>query len=198
MKLGIICSSGGSSILKALSFIKRGKFTLFVVTDRDCKIIAKCKKKKIFVKKIPYNEDFDYTAEKIFKKKGVKNIILFFTRLVGPRIYKNFKTFNIHPSWLPKYKGLYALSNQIKNKEKFIGATLHKVDQSSDGGKFLFKIKSTYNKINYNNISYIQKTYLSLIFMLFISRQKIDFHQIDNKKFFKKINSKIIKNNIIT
>ena len=197
MKLGIICSSGGSTILKALSFLKSNKFKLIVVADRDCKIIAKCKKRNIIVKKILYDKNFDNKSKIFFKTMGVDSVLLLFTRLVGPDIYKNFKTFNIHASWLPKYKGLNALVKQINKKEKFIGATLHKVNNNIDGGEFLFKLKSTYNNMNYKHISYIQKTYLCLIFMLFISKKKINLKEIDKEKFFKKINSKIIKNNII-
>ena len=59
MKLGIICSSGGSSIFKAVSFFKYKRFKLFIVTDRNFKIIEKFKKKNIFVKKIKYNKNFD-------------------------------------------------------------------------------------------------------------------------------------------
>mgnify|MGYP001171689987 CR=1 FL=1 len=196
MKLGIICSSGGSSIFKALSFFKYKRFKLFIVTDRNCKIIAKCKKKNIFVKKIKYNKNFDEKVKNIFKKKGVKSVLLLFTRLVTSKIYKNFQTFNIHPSWLPKYKGLNALSNQIKKKERFIGATLHIVDSTIDGGKFLFKIKSKYNMKNYKNISYIQKTFLCLLLLCFLSKKTIDLRKINKMFFFKKINCAKIKNNI--
>jgi len=116
--------------------------------------------------------------------------------LVTSKIYKNFQTFNIHPSWLPKYKGLNALSNQIKKKERFIGATLHIVDSTIDGGKFLFKIKSKYNMKNYKNISYIQKTFLCLLLLCFLSKKTIDLRKINKMFFFKKINCAKIKNNI--
>ena len=76
MKLGIICSSGGSTILKALSFLKSNKFKLVVVVDRDCKIIPKCKKRNISVKKIPYDKNFDNKSKIFFKTMGVDSVLL--------------------------------------------------------------------------------------------------------------------------
>lgn len=196
MKLGIICSSGGSFLFRALHLFKKKNLKITVITDRDCKIINKCKKKKIFVKKISYDKKFEDKAKKIFEKRGVKIVLLSFVKIVSSKIYKNFQTFNIHPSWLPKYRGLNALINQIKKNEKYIGATLHVVSSVVDGGAVLFKVKNKYSKFNYKNISYIQKTYLCLILLQYINNQKIDIKKIDKLKFFKKIDNKIVKNNI--
>ena len=56
----------------------------------------------------------------------------------------NGKILNIHPSLLPKYKGLNTHQRVIKNKEKFSGCTVHYVNSRLDSGKIILqkKVKS--------------------------------------------------------
>ena len=53
----------------------------------------------------------------------------------------NGKIINIHPSLLPKYKGLYPHEKAIKNKEKFSGCTVHYVNSKLDSGKIILQKK---------------------------------------------------------
>ena len=48
---------------------------------------------------------------------------------------------NIHPSLLPKYKGLNTHRRAIKNKDKFSGATVHFVTPKLDSGKIILQKK---------------------------------------------------------
>jgi folate-dependent phosphoribosylglycinamide formyltransferase PurN len=53
----------------------------------------------------------------------------------------NGKILNIHPSLLPKYKGLNTHERVIKNKEKFSGCTVHYVNSQLDAGKIIMQKK---------------------------------------------------------
>ena len=53
----------------------------------------------------------------------------------------NGKILNIHPSLLPKYKGLNTHQRVIKNKEKFSGCTIHLVNSKLDSGKIILQKK---------------------------------------------------------
>ena len=55
------------------------------------------------------------------------------------------KIINIHPSLLPKYKGLNTHHKVIINKDKFSGCTVHYVTEKLDSGKIIMqkKIKVT-------------------------------------------------------
>ena len=53
----------------------------------------------------------------------------------------NGKIINIHPSLLPKYKGLNTHFRAIKNKEKFAGCTVHYVTSKLDSGKIILQKK---------------------------------------------------------
>ena len=48
---------------------------------------------------------------------------------------------NIHPSLLPKYKGLNTHQRVIENKEKYSGCTVHFVNSKLDAGKIILQKK---------------------------------------------------------
>ena len=48
---------------------------------------------------------------------------------------------NIHPSLLPKYKGLDTHKKVLKSKDKFTGATVHLVNSKLDAGKTILQKK---------------------------------------------------------
>jgi len=103
-------------------------------------------KKKIFNFKIVKNDE-----EKILKlleKKKIKFICLAgFMKVLSKYFIKKFngKIINIHPSLLPKYKGLNTHSRAINNKDKFAGCTVHFVTAQLDSGEIILqkKIKIT-------------------------------------------------------
>ncbi len=54
----------------------------------------------------------------------------------------NFKkSYNIHPSFLPNYKGKDPINDVILNKEKFSGVTVHALTEKFDNGKIIFRKK---------------------------------------------------------
>ena len=59
--------------------------------------------------------------------------------------FKN-KIINIHPSLLPKYKGLNTHIRAIKNKDRFSGCTVHLVNSKLDSGKIILQKKVKINK----------------------------------------------------
>ena len=64
-------------------------------------------------------------------------------RILSSNFIKKFngKIINIHPSLLPKYKGLNTHYRAIKNKEKFAGCTVHYVNSKLDSGKIILQRK---------------------------------------------------------
>ena len=58
-------------------------------------------------------------------------------KILSKRIINRYKgrILNIHPSLLPKYKGLNTHKRVIKNKEKYTGCTVHIVNSKLDDGK---------------------------------------------------------------
>ena len=102
-------------------------------------------------KKILNFQNVKITEKKLLtllKKNKIKFICLAgFMKILSKNFIKKFnkKIINIHPSLLPKYKGLNTHIKAIKNKDKFAGCTVHYVTEKLDSGKIIVqrKIKIT-------------------------------------------------------
>tara|TARA_Y100000591_G_C21773291_1_gene666775 strand:+ start:776 stop:1078 length:303 start_codon:yes stop_codon:yes gene_type:complete len=64
-------------------------------------------------------------------------------KILSKNFIKKFKgkILNIHPSLLPKYKGLNTHERVLDNKEKYSGCTVHLVDAKLDSGKIILQKK---------------------------------------------------------
>ena len=92
-------------------------------------------------KKTPIFENY---LLKVLKKKKIRFICLAgFMKILSGNFLKKFKgkIINIHPSLLPKYKGLNTHSRVIKNKENHTGCTVHFVSSKLDSGKIILQKK---------------------------------------------------------
>jgi phosphoribosylglycinamide formyltransferase-1 len=81
---------------------------------------------------------------KLLEKKKIKLICLAgFMKILSKDFIKKFngKIINIHPSLLPKYKGLNTHARAIDNKDEFTGCTVHYVTAKLDSGKIILQKK---------------------------------------------------------
>ena len=90
------------------------------------------------------------------KKRNIKLICLAgFMKILSKNFIEKFgyKILNIHPSLLPKYKGLNTHKRVIDNKEKFSGCTVHYVNSKLDSGKIILQKKiRVQNKESYKTL----------------------------------------------
>ena len=130
------------------------------------KQIINFKNKKIAENKILVN----------LKKKNIEFICLAgFMKILSKNFIKKFKKkiINIHPSYLPKYKGLNTSKRALKNKEKFSGCTVHYVSSRLDSGKIILQKKTsiskneTENSLNKKIIKQEHKLYPAAILKIF-------------------------------
>ena len=87
---------------------------------------------------------FEKFAMKELSKRKIELICLAgFMKILSKNFIRNFKgkIINIHPSLLPKYKGLNTFKRILKNKEKVTGCTVHYVDEKLDNGRIIVKKK---------------------------------------------------------
>ena len=83
------------------------------------------------------------------KKRKIKLLCLAgFMKILSKRFIKSFrnKIINIHPSLLPKFKGLNTHKRVLKNKEKYAGCTVHYVTSELDSGNIILQKKILINK----------------------------------------------------
>ena len=100
--------------------------------------------------KIPYyilNLDNQLNIESILIKLKEDNISLIclagYMRILEKNFLDRFKgkIINIHPSLLPKYKGLNTFKRILKTKEKITGCTVHYVNKKLDTGRKILQKK---------------------------------------------------------
>ena len=97
---------------------------------------------------------FEKRVLKILKINNIKLICLAgFIKILSKNFIKKFKykILNIHPSLLPKYKGLNTHKRAIENNEKYSGCTVHYVTSKLDSGKILLQKKVKISKIDNPN-----------------------------------------------
>ena len=83
------------------------------------------------------------------KKRRIKFLCLAgFMKVLSNNFIKSFghKIINIHPSLLPKYKGLSTHKRVLKNKEKYSGCTVHFVTSKLDSGRIISQKKIIIDK----------------------------------------------------
>lgn len=82
-----------------------------------------------------------------------------YMKIISNKIIVNFKRkiINIHPSLLPKFKGLNTFSRVLKNKEIKTGCTVHYVNNKLDDGEIIIK-KSFFLRSSDNEKSLKEKT----------------------------------------
>ena len=69
-------------------------------------------------------------------------------KILSKSFIKNYKgkILNIHPSLLPKFKGLNTHQRAISNSEKYSGCTVHFVNSRLDSGRIIAQKKVKINK----------------------------------------------------
>ena len=85
----------------------------------------------------------------VLKEQEIKMICLAgFMKILSRSFIIKFKgkILNIHPSYLPKYKGLNTHQRALDNKEKYSGCTVHLVNSKLDSGKIILQKKVKISK----------------------------------------------------
>ena len=152
IKTSIFISGKGSNLKNLIKYSKKKnskiKIVLVISNNRKAKGLNFAKNEKIKNFSIKYNKKNENKILLILKKNKINLICLAgFMKILSKNFIKNFKgkIINIHPSLLPKYKGLNTHHKAIKNKDKFAGCTVHYVTAKLDSGKKILqkKIKIT-------------------------------------------------------
>lgn len=172
MKVGVICSAGGSAFFSAYDIARECGFlsagSVLVVTDRPCGAEDKCDARNIPFKRIEKSDNakFSATAAEAFTRAASEIVLMFFSRLVTRELFAQFPCFNIHPSLLPAFKGFRPLRQARDHDVRILGATLHIASEEADSGAIVCQVSSPLalgaSDEEINRLSFIQKTYLSL------------------------------------
>ena len=146
----VLISGRGSNLRSLVKYSKTKKSLIRIVlvvsnnfSAKGLDYANKSKISNVFIKD-SNKKSFEDRLLKLLKKNNVDLICLagFMKILSGSFIRKfNKPILNIHPSLLPKYKGLNTHNRAIQNKDKYSGATVHIVNEKLDSGKIIIQKK---------------------------------------------------------
>ena len=150
IKTAVFISGKGTNLKNLIKFSKLKKSPIEICLVFSNNRLAKGLNyaKNNLIKKKIYNFTNKKKAESfILKNLKINQIELIclagFMKILSPDFIKKFKgkILNIHPSLLPKYKGLNTHARAIKNKDKYSGCTVHLVNAKLDSGKIILQKK---------------------------------------------------------
>ena len=169
IKSAIFISGRGTNFKSLLNFSKKKispiKINLLITDNKKAKGIFLAKKNNVKFKSFSYKtrQRSELKILKELKKNKIKFIMLAgFMKILSKNFINKFdgKIVNIHPSLLPKYKGLNAHKKVLKNKDKFSGCTVHFVSKKLDSGKIIMQKKV--RVLNNDNIKKLEKRILKI------------------------------------
>ena len=160
LNISIFISGRGSNLLSLIKYSKikksKIKINLVISNNKFSKGLEFAKKSKIKYHIIDYSKkrQAEHKILRYLIKNKIDLICLAgFMKILSSSFIRKFKKpiLNIHPSLLPKYKGLNTHRRAIKNKDKFSGATVHLVTPKLDSGKIILQKKIKISKIETEN-----------------------------------------------
>ena len=146
--VAVLISGNGSNLQAIIDKFQKDEFvnvSCVISNKKDAYGLVRAEKANIdhyFIdnKNFSSREEFEQTIINILDKYEPNLVVLAgFMRILSELFvnkYKN-KLINIHPSLLPKYKGLDTHRKVLENQDEYHGVTVHFVDNTLDGGPIL-------------------------------------------------------------
>ena len=140
MRLGVMCSGNGTNFENILRTCTKHEVVVMIHNKKKCGALKRAA--KFGVPHCYVNAKDEEKMIDLFRVWRVDLIVL-----AGyMRIIKNPDAFpapiiNVHPSLLPKYKGLHAVEQAIESGDKETGCTVHYVNEELDGGEIILQGK---------------------------------------------------------
>ena len=165
VRTAVFISGTGSNLKSLIKFSKSKKSPIsinFIISNNPkAKGLNYAKKFKIKKKVLNFQNKIlsENKLLSILKKNNIEMICLAgFMKILSKNFIKKFKgiILNIHPSLLPKYKGLKTHKKALINKEKYSGCTVHFVNSRLDSGKIILQKKVKISK-NETEVSLAKK-----------------------------------------
>jgi formyltetrahydrofolate-dependent phosphoribosylglycinamide formyltransferase len=155
MRFNFLLTNRGSNAISLVDYLIKKNLTNLInkviINNPNSPAIEKIKQRNI-KSTVLDPQDFantrDYNTQLLsIINPGDKDIVFLcgYMMIIPPEIIKelNSRIINIHPSLLPKYKGLNTHKRVLENKEAYHGCTVHQVNEGIDSGKLIaqYKIK---------------------------------------------------------
>ena len=140
MRLGVMCSGNGTNFENIVTnpICNKHEVVLMIHNTKHCGAAKRAEKWGIPHVRIPHKDE-DRMVE-IFRAWNVDLIILAgYMRVIHNPSAFSAPMINIHPSLLPKYKGLHAIEQAFNSNDDVTGCTVHYVNEELDGGEIILQ-----------------------------------------------------------
>ena len=135
-----MCSGNGTNFENIITnpICNKHEVVLMIHNTKQCGAVARAAKFGIPYVRVPHKNEEEMI--KLFETWRVDLIVL-----AGyMRVIKNPSAFpapmiNVHPSLLPKYKGLHAVEQALESGDTETGCTVHYVNEELDGGEIIIQ-----------------------------------------------------------
>ena len=156
IKTAVFISGNGTNLKSLIRFskLKKSPISIEMIISNNAKSKGLQFAKIFKIKQKVFNFKNTLSEKKVInelKKRDIHLICLAgFMKILSKSFIKNFKgkILNIHPSLLPKYKGLNTHERAIRNKDKYSGCTVHFVNSRLDSGEIINQKKVRIKKLD--------------------------------------------------
>ena len=138
MRLGVMCSGNGTNFENILRTCNQDEVVLMLHNKKKCGAIKRAE--KFGINHCYVNHKDEDQMVKLFEAYRVDLIILAgYMRVIKKPDDFPVPMINVHPSLLPKYKGLNAVEQAMESGDKVTGCTVHYVTEELDSGKIIMQ-----------------------------------------------------------
>ena len=137
MRLGVMCSGEGTNFQNLITYPQmKHEIVLMIHNTKKCGAVARAAKFGIPHCRVAHKDE-DQMIQ-LFKAWRVDLVVLAgYMRVLKKPSEFPCPIINVHPSLLPKYKGLHAVEQALESGDKETGCTVHYVNEELDGGAII-------------------------------------------------------------
>tara|TARA_B100001250_G_scaffold55358_1_gene42792 strand:- start:914 stop:1462 length:549 start_codon:yes stop_codon:yes gene_type:complete len=142
MRLGVLCSGNGTNFENILRSCWEDEVVLMIHNKKDCGAAKRANKFGIPHCYIKHKDEEQIIQ--LMQAWRVDLIVLAgYMQVISPEFVKAFpnRIINLHPSLLPKYKGLHAIEQALESGDTETGCTVHYVNDELDSGEVILQLK---------------------------------------------------------
>ena len=138
MRLGIMCSGNGTNFENIVRTCNKDEVVVMIHNKKKCGALKRAA--KFGIPHCYINHKDEDQMIKLFESWRVDLIVLAgYMRVIQNPAAFPAPIINVHPSLLPKYKGLHAVEQAMDAGEEFTGCTVHYVNEELDGGEIILQ-----------------------------------------------------------
>ena len=135
-----MCSGNGTNFENIVRTCRDDEIVLMIHNKKKCGAAKRAD--KLGIPHLNIKSADENQIIQIFEAWRVELIVLAgWMRIISPKLIEAFpnRIINLHPSLLPKYKGLHAIERALESGDNVTGVSVHYVNEELDGGEIILQ-----------------------------------------------------------